>query len=86
MRTITTHASASCSLTAYAAHMCQILNEYKYSHPNSTFCEMAKWYRQTYGKWLSESSIARYYYGYHALNVCYGQNYNRVREGVKVTL
>ena len=86
MRTITTHASASCSLTAYAANMCQILNEYKYQNPNSTFSDMQKWYRQNYGKWLGTSSIARYYYGYHALNVCYGENYNRVSEGVKVTL
>ena len=66
--------------------MCQILNEYKYQNPNSTFSDMHKWYRQNYGKWLGTSSIARYYYGYHALNVCYGENYNSVREGVKVTL
>jgi len=84
MRLITLHPSRAINFTPYAAQVCQVLNNYKKAHPNATFAEMTKWYNRRYGYYLSESSIARYYYGYHALNN--GRSCNQVRQGACVTL
>jgi hypothetical protein len=83
MRTITTHDSKSARFTNYAQMVCQILNNYKRENPNATFAEMTRWYNR-YGYYLSQTSIARYYYGVHGYNN--GQSYTQVREGACVTI
>ena len=83
MRTITTHPSASVRFTPYAQMVCQLLNNYKRANPRATFAQMTKWYNR-YGYYLSETSIARYYYGVHGYNN--GRSYSQVREGARVAI
>lgn len=83
MRMVTTHTSASVRFTPYAAMVCQLLNNYKRENPTATFAQMTKWYNRN-GYYLSESSIARYYYGVHGYNN--GRSYSQVREGARVSI
>jgi hypothetical protein len=85
MRPITLHATSTCTLTPYAAQVCQVLNTYKKAHPEATFKQMARWYNRN-GYRISETSVARYYYGYHYQNSYFKGNYGRVRQGASVTL
>jgi hypothetical protein len=83
MRSITLHPNSSIRFTPYAAQVCQVLNAYKKANPNATFAEMTKWYNRN-GYKISESSVARYYYGFHALNN--RGSCNQVREGACVAI
>lgn len=86
MRTLTLHPSRSIRFTPYASSVCHTLNAYKRANPNATFAEMTKWYNRC-GYCLSETSIARYYYGVHGYNAAggnSGRSYSQVREGARV--
>jgi len=84
MRSITLHPSSAIKFTPYAAIVCQALNNYKRANPTATFAQMAKWYNRVHYGTLSESSIARYYYGYHAYNN--GRSFNQVRMYARVVV
>jgi hypothetical protein len=86
MRPITLHDTSTCTLTPYAAQVCQVLNAYKKAYPQATFKQMAKWYNRNGYHRISETSVARYYYGYHYQNSYFKGKYARVRQGASVTL
>jgi hypothetical protein len=83
MRTITTHTSKSVRFTPYAQMVCQLLNNYKRANPTATFAQMTMWYNRNHS-YLSETSIARYYYGIHGYNN--GRSYSQVRVGARVAI
>jgi len=85
-RKVTVHPSESIAFTCYAQDICQLLNEYKKANPRATFAELAKHYRQTCNRWLSDTSIARYYYGCHQLNDYRRGSHTRVRFGARVAI
>jgi hypothetical protein len=86
MRPITLHDTSACTLTPYAAQVCQVLNAYKKAYPQATFKQMARWYNRNGYRRISETSVARYYYGYHYQNSYFKGKYARVRQGASVTL
>lgn len=87
-RQLTLHPSASIRFTPHAAAICQTLNVLKRCNPDLTFAQMARKYWAVTGRWISQSSCQRYYYGAHHFNPGGGggESYTQVRLGACVEI
>lgn len=81
MRPIKVHPEKSIRFTEHAKFWCEMINLYKKVYPTHSFKKIAEHFN------LSETSIRRYYYGVHHVNLGYfGNGYSQVRQGACVTL